>query len=201
MIKTLEGLKIGYCLTGSFCTFEKSFAVLAQLVSVKADVTAITSFSAASIDTRFGRAEDNLRRLEKLTDKPVIKTIEAAEPIGPKALFDILIVAPCTANTLAKLAVGIADTPVTMAVKSHLRNLSPVLIAVSTNDGLAAASKNIGLLENTKNYYFVPFAQDDYIHKPRSVMARFELIPEAAISAVNGRQLQPILFQGSEGRS
>lgn len=193
MAETLEGLRIGYCLTGSFCTFEKSFAALSQLVQTKAEVTPIMSFAAAELNTRFGKAQDHIARLEEITGKRVIKTIEDAEPIGPKKLLDIIIVAPCTANTLAKLALGITDTPVTMAVKSHLRNSRPVLIAVSTNDALGAAAKNIGALQNYKNYYFVPYCQDDYIHKPRSIVARFELIPQAAVNAVNGIQTQPMI--------
>lgn len=195
MTETLEGLRIGYCMTGSFCTFGKSFETLSQLVSTKAWVVPIMSFNAASIDTRFGKAKDNINHLEYITNRKVIKTIEDAEPIGPKDLFDIIVVAPCTANTLAKLSVGITDTPVTMAVKSHLRNNKPVLIAVSTNDALGAAAKNIGMLQNYKNYYFVPYTQDDYVNKPRSIVARFELIPQAIVDAMNGTQTQPILYK------
>lgn len=195
MTETLEGLRIGYCITGSFCTFEKSFETLSQLVSTKAWVVPIMSFNAASIDTRFGKAKDNINHLEYITNRKVIKTIEDAEPIGPKNLFDIIVVAPCTANTLAKLSVGITDTPVTMAVKSHLRNNKPVLIAVSTNDALGAAAKNIGTLQNYKNYYFVPYTQDDYVNKPKSIVARFELIPQAIVDAMNGIQTQPILYK------
>ncbi len=195
MVNTLEGLKIGYCITGSFCTFEKAFAALAQLVSTKAEVTPIMSFNAAQLDTRFGKAKDHIERLERTTGKKVIKTIEDAEPIGPKKLYDIIVVAPCTANTLAKLAVGITDTPVTMAVKSHIRNSRPVLIGISTNDALAAAAKNIGALQNYKNYYFVPYTQDDYLNKPNSIVARFELIPEAIVKAMNAIQIQPLIFR------
>lgn len=195
MTQTLEGLRIGYCITGSFCTFEKSFETLSQLVSTKAWVVPIMSFNAASIDTRFGKAIDNINYLEYVTNRKVIKTIEDAEPIGPKNLFDIIVVAPCTANTLAKLSVGITDTPVTMAVKSHLRNNKPVLIAVSTNDALGAAAKNIGTLQNYKNYYFVPYTQDDYVNKPKSIVARFELVPQAIVDAMNGIQTQPILYK------
>lgn len=195
MTETLEGLRIGYCITGSFCTFGKSFETLSQLISTKAWVVPIMSFNAASIDTRFGKAKDNINHLEYITNRKVIKTIEDAEPIGPKNLFDIIVVAPCTANTLAKLSVGITDTPVTMAVKSHLRNNKPVLIAVSTNDALGAAAKNIGILQNYKNYYFVPYTQDDYVNKPRSIVARFELIPQAIVDAMNGTQTQPILYK------
>ncbi len=195
MIGTLEGLRIGYCITGSFCTFKKSFETLSQLVSTKAWVVPIMSFNASNLDTRFGKAGDHIAYLENITNRKVIKTIEDAEPIGPKNLFDILVVAPCTANTLAKLSVGITDTPVTMAVKSHIRNSKPVLVAVSTNDALGAAAKNIGMLQNYKNYYFVPYTQDDYVNKPKSVVARFELIPQAIIDAMNGVQSQPIMYK------
>ena len=195
MTETLEGLRIGYCITGSYCTFEKTFQSISQLVSTKSWVVPIMSFNAASIDTRFGKAADHINYLEHLTNRKVIKTIEDAEPIGPKNLFDIIVVAPCTANTLAKLAVGITDTPVTMAVKSHLRNNKPVLIAVSTNDALGAAAKNIGALQNYKNYYFVPYTQDDYVNKPKSIVARFELIPQSIVDAMNGIQTQPILYK------
>lgn len=195
MTETLEGLRIGYCITGSFCTFEKSFETLSQLISTKAWVVPIMSFNAAGIDTRFGKAKDNVNYLEYVTNRKVIKTIEDAEPIGPKNLFDIIVVAPCTANTLAKLSVGITDTPVTMAVKSHLRNNKPVLIAVSTNDALGAAAKNIGTLQNYKNYYFVPYTQDDYVNKPKSIVAKFELIPQAIVDAMNGIQTQPMLYK------
>ncbi len=195
MTNTLEGLKIGYCLTGSFCTFEKAFDTIAQLVSTKAEVTPIMSFNASQLNTRFGNATDHIEKLERITGKKIIKTIEDAEPIGPKKLYDIIVVAPCTANTLAKLAVGITDTPVTMAVKSHIRNSRPVLIGISTNDALAAAAKNIGALQNYRNYYFVPYTQDDYFNKPYSIVARFELIPEAIVKAMNGIQIQPLIFR------
>lgn len=193
MAEPLKGKRIGYAVCGSFCTFSKAFEQLERLIAEGAEVTAIMSFNAASLDTRFGKAADHIAHLEKVTGKKVIKTIEDAEPIGPKKMFDILIIAPCTGNTMAKLAAGIIDTPVTMAAKSHIRNASPLLIAPSTNDGLSAAAKNIGMLLNLKSVYFVPFGQDDPQKKPRSLSADFERIPEAISASLAGVQLQPIL--------
>ena len=159
-----------------------------------ADVTPVMSFNAANISTRFGTAQENKSKFKSICQKDnIIDTIETAEPIGPQKMFDILLVAPCTANTLAKLALGICDTPVTMAVKSHLRNGRPVVIAVSTNDALAGCAKNIGMLQNYKNYYFVPYSQDNFIGKPNSLVADFSQIPKTLELALSGKQLQPIL--------
>ncbi|MCL2053287.1 MAG: dipicolinate synthase subunit B [Oscillospiraceae bacterium] len=191
---TFKGLRAGFALCGSFCTFDKSFSQITELISKGVEVTPVMSHNAASIDTRFGKAAEHKEKLQALCGREVIDTIDKAEPIGPKRLFDILIIAPCTGNTLAKLANGITDTAVTMAAKSHVRNSNPVLLALSTNDGLAGSSKNIGSLLNTKGYFFVPFGQDDFEGKPRSLIADFNKIPEAAISALNGVQLQPLLF-------
>ena len=190
----LKGKKIGFAICGSFCTFKKAFEQLEKLIEAGAEVTAIMSFNAASIDTRFGKAAEHLEFLEKVTGKPVIRTIEDAEPIGPKRMFDALVIAPCTGNTLAKLAAGIIDTPVTMAAKSHLRNGSPLIITPSTNDGLSGSAKNIGALLNYRNIYLVPFGQDDSVGKPRSLVADFECLPKAVSAALNGVQLQPMLY-------
>ena len=190
----LEGMKIGYAFCGSFCTFEKSIAELEKIVKDGAIVTPIMSFTAFDTDTRFGKATDINKRIEDICGNKIISTIEGAEPIGPKKMFDILIVAPCTGNTVAKLAAGIIDTPVTMAVKSHIRNERPVLIALSTNDALSGCARNIGDLMNRRCFYFVPIRQDDAEKKPRSAAADFTKIPEAAIAALEGRQLQPILM-------
>lgn len=192
-MSNLNGKKIGFAMCGSFCTFSKAFEQLEQLINDGADVTAIMSFNAAFIDTRFGKAKEHIERLEKLTGKPVLHTIAETEPVGPKKMFDALIIAPCTGNTLAKLSVGIIDTPVTMAAKSHLRNGSPLVIALSTNDGLAGSAKNIGTLLNYRYVYFVPFAQDDPTGKPRSLSANFSLIPDAIEAAFEGRQMQPVI--------
>ena len=190
----VDKLKIGYALTGSFCTFAESFEAMKRLAALGHELTPITSFNAYNISTRFGTKEENRSRLLDICGRDIIYTIEDAEPIGPKKMFDILIVAPCTSNTLAKLASGINDTPVTMAVKSHLRNMRPVLIAISTNDALAAAAKNIGMLQNYRNYYFVPYRQDDIEKKPMSMVADFSLMTKAIDAAMNGRQLQPIVM-------
>lgn len=192
-IDMLKGKRIGFAVCGSFCTFKKAFAELERLIGAGADVTAIMSFNAAGLDTRFGKASEHIEYLERITQKKVIKTIEDAEPVGPKKMFDAMIIAPCTGNTLAKLAYGIIDTPVVMAAKSHLRNDMPLIIAPSTNDGLSGSAKNIGALLNYKNIYVVPFAQDDHKSKPRSLVADFEQIPTALAQALNGVQLQPVL--------
>ncbi len=192
-ITSLEGIKIGVAMCGSFCTFSKAFEQMIKLKAAGAELTPIMSYHAATLDTRFGTAEENIMTAENICGRGVINTIPLSEPVGPKKMFDLLIVCPCTGNTMAKLAAGITDTPVTMAVKSHLRNGRPVLIAAATNDALSASAKNIGALLNIKNIYFVPFKQDDFVKKPRSAVADFSMIPEAAKAALNGRQLQPIL--------
>ena len=187
-------LRIGFALTGSFCTFDKAIAAARSLAAAGHEVIPIMSFNAAGMDTRFGKASEHIAALEELSGREVIKTIAAAEPIGPKKLLDVLVVAPCTANTAAKLALGITDTPVTMAVKSHVRNALPVVIAISTNDALANAAKNIGLLQSMKNYYFVPYRQDNHTAKPNSIVADFTLIGDTVAEAAKGRQIQPLLI-------
>ena len=190
---SLDGIRIGFCMTGSFCTFEKAFAAAQRLVSEGAQLIPVMSFNAASISTRFGTAKENIERLESIAGRKVICTIEEAEPIGPKKMCDVMVVAPCTSNTAAKLALGLTDTPATMAVKSHLRNARPVVIAISTNDALAGCAKNIGYLQNLRNYYFVPYAQDNYEKKPNSIVADLGLVSEAVQAALGGVQLQPVL--------
>ena len=157
----LDGVKLGYAFTGSFCTLSKSFDIMQQLLDEGADVTPIMSDAVYETDTRFGRAADFIEKAEQMCGKPVMHKISETEIIGPKNLFDILIVAPCTGNTIGKLANGINDTPVTMAVKATIRNSKPIVIAVSTNDGLSGSAKNIGMLLNYKKYFFVPFEQED----------------------------------------
>ncbi len=195
---SLEGIKIGFCMTGSFCTFEKAFSAAEALREKGGILVPVMSYNAAGLSTRFGTAEENLRRLEDISKSKVITSIEEAEPIGPKKMCDVMVVAPCTSNTAAKLAMGIVDTPVTMAVKSHLRNSGPVVIAISTNDALAGSAKNIGYLQNYRNYYFVPYSQDSYLKKPVSAVADFTLIPEAVESALEGRQLQPLIRKAED---
>lgn len=189
----LSKKRIGFAITGSFCTFRKVLDRLEELAKTGADITPIMSETSYSTDTRFGSAEGFIKRIEDICKKPVISNIKLAEPIGPQALLDLLVIAPCTGNTIAKLANGIADSSVTLAAKAHLRNGRPILIAVSTNDGLGNAAKNIGMLLNSKNIYFVPFGQDDCENKPNSLVANMALIPEACRMALEYRQLQPIL--------
>ena len=185
-------MKIGFALCGSFCTYERVFPVMTALAE-NHKVTPIFSRAAATLDSRFGTSAEFLARAEEICGVPPLLAIPDVEPVGPKKLFDILIIAPCTGNTLAKLAHSIADGPVTMAAKSHLRNGRPILVAVSTNDALSGAAENIGKLLNRKHYYFVPFGQDDPVNKPNSMVAHFEMIPKAMEAALEGRQLQPIL--------
>ena len=186
-------VEIGFALCGSFCTYDQVFPVMEELAKIH-HVIPIFSFSSSSIDSRFGTSTDHLEHSRKICGRSPLQTIEGAEPIGPKKLLDALIIAPCTGNTLAKLAHSIADTPVTMAAKSHLRNGRPVIIAVSTNDALAGAAENIGKLLARKHYYFVPFGQDDAQNKPTSMVADFTLIPQTLEAALEGRQIQPILI-------
>lgn len=188
-----EQLTLGFAMCGSFCTFD---AVLTQLEAMRAEfpkIIPIMSTISYETDTRFGTAEDFRARLERACGQPVIHTIAQAEPIGPKKLLDVLVIAPCTGNTLAKLANGIADTPVTLAAKAHLRNERPIVLAVSTNDALAGNAPSIGTLLTRRHYYFVPFSQDNAAKKPRSMVAHFELLPETIAAALEGRQLQPLL--------
>jgi len=191
---SLEGIRIGYCLCGSFCTFEKSFKAAKTLADMGAMLIPVMSYNSAGLSTRFGTSEENISKLEAIAGRPVIKSIVDAEPIGPQKMCDVMVVAPCTANTLAKLALGITDTPVTMAVKSHLRNGLPVVVAISTNDALAGCAKNIGLLQNYRNYYFVPYKQDNYEKKPNSIVADFDMIPETVQAALIGKQIQPMIL-------
>ena len=194
----MESVRVGFALCGSFCTFDKAIGALERVKGEFGDVTPIVSERGAALDTRFGNAHDFLREIERICDRRVIDTIQAAEPIGPKGLLDVLVIAPCTGNTLAKLAAGVTDSSVTMAAKSHLRNGRPVVIAVSTNDGLGASASNIGTLLCRKQIYFVPFRQDDPVGKPTSLLADFSRIPDAIRAALEGRQLQPVLL-GTEG--
>lgn len=186
-------MNIGFALCGSFCTYQDVFPVMELLVR-DYRVTPIFSHSAGQINSRFGTAKDHIQTAEEICGETAILTVSQAEPIGPRKLFDALIIAPCTGNTLAKLAHSIADTPVTMGAKSHLRNGRPVLVAVSTNDGLAGAAENIGKLLGRKHYYFVPFGQDDPTGKPTSLIADFSRIPQALDAALEGRQIQPVLL-------
>lgn len=185
--------RLGLAICGSYCTFDKILPIAESLAETY-ELTAVLSESSAETDTRFGRAEDFCARIEAITGKPLIHTITSAEPVGPKKLFDVLAVAPCTGNTLAKLASGVTDSAVTMACKAHLRNGRPLVIAVSTNDGLSANAKNIGELLNRKNHFFVPFRQDDPAGKPSSLIAELSLLQETVEAALAGKQLQPLVL-------
>ena len=186
---------IGFALCGSFCTFEPVLAAMSRLSQLYGSVQPILSQTAAGVDSRFGAAAEFRTRIEAICRRPVWDTIAQVEPIGPKRLLDLLVVAPCTGNTLAKLAAGIADTPVTLACKAHLRNARPIVLAVSTNDGLAANAKSIGILLDRKQIFFVPFGQDDPDNKPTSLVADMAQIPETVAEALEGRQIQPILLK------
>ena len=193
----LAGKRIGFAMTGSFCTFSRVFQAAEALAAAGAELYPILSDNAWSLDTRFFSAAAVRERLAGICGREIWHTLPQVEPIGPKKLLDLLIIAPCTGNTLGKLAGGIFDTPVAMAAKSHLRNDRPLLLAVSTNDGLAMSARSIGTLLAWKNVYFVPFGQDDPVKKPTSLVAAMSLIPEAAAAALAGCQLQPVL-RGAE---
>ncbi len=186
-------MNIGFALTGSFCTFSKVFPVM-EALAAEHTILPIFSHAAADTDTRFGTAQSHRRLAESICGRIPLCTVSAVEPIGPQKLLDVLVIAPCTGNTLAKLAHGIADTPVTMAAKSHLRNGRPVVVAVSTNDGLGAAAENLGRLLARKHIYLVPFGQDDPEEKPNSLVADFTKIPDTLRLAMEGQQIQPILL-------
>lgn len=191
---TISGKNVGVALTGSFCTFDKVFPQIERLVKENANVYTIFSECSQATDTRFGTAESFLKRAEAITGKPPITTIVDAEKLGPNNILDILVIAPCTGNTLAKLANAVTDSSVLMAAKGLLRNGKPVAIALSTNDALSNNLKNIGLLINVKNIYFVPFGQDNYKGKPNSMIANFDLILPTLEEALEGRQLQPLVL-------
>ena len=185
---------IGFAMCGSFCTFSKAFEQMKKLADSGFDISPIMSDNAFSTDTRFGKAEDMVKKAEEISGKKVIASVTGAEPIGPKNMCDLLVIAPCTGNTLAKLANGVTDTPVTMAAKSHLRVLKPVLLCAATNDALGASAQNIGRLLNTKNIYFVPLKQDDPEKKPNSLVADFSELEACVINALAGKQTQPVFY-------
>ena len=189
-----NGFKIGFALTGSFCTFETILPIMENIIKEGAEVFPIMSYNAYNFDTKFGKAKDFIKRIETITGKPIIHTIQAAEPIGPKNMIDILVIAPCSGNTIAKLANDITDTPVTMAAKSNLRNGNSVVIAVSTNNGLGNNAINIGRLLNSKNIYFVPFRQDNPITKPNSLIFDKNYIIKSVQKTIKKEQIQPILL-------
>lgn len=187
-------MTIGYCLTGSFCTFSKALSTMQNLVDLGYDIIPIMSENAYNTDTRFGTSKEIQNQIKAVTNNDIIHTIPMAEPIGPKNMMDALIVAPCTGNTLAKLANGITDTTATMAVKSHLRNSRPVILGVSTNDALGASAKNIGALLNYKNYFFVPMSMDNPDKKPKSIVCDFEKIPQTLALALENLEVTKKIF-------
>lgn len=190
----LKDKKIGFTLTGSFCTFQKVIPKMKEIKKLGAEIIPIMSFNSYNLDTKFGKAKDFIEEIENITGKEIIHTIQEAEPIGPKKMTDIMIIAPCSGNTMAKLACDIIDTPATMAAKSHLRNNRPLVIAPSTNNGLSGNAENIGKLLNRKNYYFVPFRQDNPITKPRSIVFDAEYIIKTIEYALDDEQISPILI-------
>lgn len=187
----MKKVTVGFAMCGSFCTFSKAIEQMKKLAE-EYHIVPIMSKNAYTIDTRFGSAEKFISEIEEITKEKIIHTIDGAEPLGPKKICDLLLVAPCTGNTLAKISLGVTDSPVTMAVKSHLRIQRPVLLSVATNDGLGASAQNIGKLLNTKNIYFVPMEQDDFVKKPNSLVSKFELIPKCIELALEGNQPQPV---------
>lgn len=189
----LKGLKIGIAFTGSFCTYQSAMNGLRQLAEEGADLYPIMSFHSQNIDSHFGKAKDLRSQIEEICGKTAIDSIETAEPIGPSGFLDILIIMPCTGNTIAKLANGITDSPVLMAAKAHLRNEKPLLLSISTNDALGMNFKNIGLLMNCKNIFFLPFGQDSPKKKPNSMIAHIDLLLPATKAALEGKQLQPVI--------
>lgn len=193
MNHSLDNKNIGIGITGSYCTYKKVFNELKRLSEANTNLYTIFSDNASKTDSRFGKHKEFLNLAKELSNKEPITTITDAEPIGPKSMFDVLVIAPCTGNTLSKLANGISDTPVLMACKAHLRNNKPLVICLSTNDALGMNLKNIGILLNTKNIYFVPFGMDDYISKPNSMTAHVDLLQDTIVKALQGRQIQPVI--------
>ena len=194
----LTDKEIGFAMTGSYCTFHQVIPQIRKLKDLGAQIHPIVSENVSKTDTRFIKVDELYDKLQCISGREVIDSIVKAEPIGPNSLFDLLIVAPCTGNTASKIALGITDTPVVMAVKSHLRNLKPVLIAIATNDALGASAKNIGALMNTQNIFFVPMSQDNYMKKATSMVAEMDMIPKAASLALEGTQIQPIYYKPKE---
>ena len=190
----LEGKRIGFAFTGSFCTFKVVIEELKKIQKMGADIIPIMSYNAYNLDTKFGKAEDFIKEIEDITNEKVLHTIQDVEVLGPKDMLDILVVAPATGNTMAKLANDIIDGTATMAVKSHLRRERPVVMAISTNNGLSGAAENIGKLLNRKHYYFVPFKQDNPITKPRSIVFDPEYLIKTIEHALDNEQIQPILL-------
>ena len=191
----MKAKRVVWAMCGSFCTFEKTLGVMEAMVHSGVEVLPLMSFNAAGLDTRFGTAEIWKKKVEAVTGRKPIETLQGAEPLGPQNMADAMVIAPCTGATLAKLAAGISDTPVALGAKSMLRGAKPLVLAVSTNDGLAASMENLARLINRKNFYLVPFAQDDWLKKPASLQSDYSLIGDTLECAMRGRQLQPVLTE------
>lgn len=189
----LKGIRVGFALTGSHCTLDEIFPAMEAIKKEGADIYPIISYSVDQTVTRFGSPEKWKAELFRITSRQAINTITGAEPVGPQKMLDVLVIAPCSGNTLAKLANAITDTPVLMTAKAHLRNQRPVVLAISTNDGLGLNAKNLGTLINAKNIYMVPFGQDGPTGKPNSLKASMDLITDTILLALEGKQIQPIL--------
>ncbi len=192
----MKDLRVGFAFCGSFCTMNGAMNALERVAGQYSEVWPIVSETVAATDTRFGNAHDFMREMERICDRRVIATIEDAEPIGPKKMLDVLVICPCTGNTLAKLANGVTDSSVTMAAKAQLRNGGPVVLALATNDGLSGSAPNLGTMLNRKNVFFVPFGQDDCLTKPTSLISDYSLLVDTMEAAMAGEQLQPILSIG-----
>ena len=190
----MEDLRVGFAFCGSFCTMSKALDALEQTAARFGPVTPIVSETVAHTDTRFGQAHDFMREMERICGRRVIDSVAGAEPIGPRGLLDVLVICPCTGNTLAKLAHGVTDGPVTMAAKAHLRNGRPLVLAIATNDGLAGSAPNLGTMLGRRNVFFVPFGQDDCMGKPASLAADYSLVPKTVLAACRGEQIQPLLL-------
>lgn len=193
-MNTLEGIKIGFALCGSYCTYEKVIPNIKRLINEGAEIYPIMSDNAYTTNTRFGKAEEHIVSIEQMTGKKIIHTLVDAEPLGPNNMIDLLVIAPCTGNTIAKLANAITDSAVLISAKTLLRNKKPIVLAVATNDGLGINMKNIGILMNTKNIYFVPMGQDNYEKKPNSMMSDMNLILKTVQKALKNEQLQPVII-------
>jgi dipicolinate synthase subunit B len=196
----LQGMRIGFGFTGSYCTIPEVIPEVKRLKDEGADLFPIFSSAVFETDTRFGKAEDLQKTIYQITGREPWQSLVEVEPIGPKRLLDIMVVAPCTGTTLGRLALGISDTPVTLACKAHLRNNRPVVVAISTNDGLGANLSNLAAMLNRQNIYFVPFGQDDPLRKPKSLVAKMTLLQEAIIKALKGEQIQPVLIENIKGK-
>lgn len=190
---SLENLRIGIAITGSFCTFASAFQQISALKEAGATLYPIVSDHAASIDSRFGKAADQMQKITDICGRSPVTTIAQAEPFGPSIPLDIMVILPCTGNTIGKLSHAITDTPVLMAAKAHLRNQRPLVLAMASNDALGFNLQNIGILMNSKNIYFVPFGQDDPVKKPNSMISHLDRLHDTILQALNGTQLQPVI--------